>query len=466
MEKYYIYGKLNKEAIIKQYTPIQTDTASISIDNQRNTIKVDVVKVPNKLTIKDAEQIFGSFDGSSEVIIDLSQYATDEDVARLQEFTNTHFFASAELKADSPESNNLIFRDYNGNVITTLELSPFIQQQSDLSVTDTRKETFIKNKNTRFLVNDGDGSILDNGEYDTYTLKSYTDASDDAIKSDFNTFKDEVSEILRQKLDKENANRSITKNITLAERDADPDYFAFNTTAINLNTLSTDESSIVFPIANSDNSGLMSSQDVEAIRDLTQRVSQIEGKTTRLLYSDKENPTAAEINSFVEAAGYTSPFEGIAVVVAGTYHIWHYYENDSIGWRDDGQDTVSIFTNDIAGIIKGSTEDGKIYAETNGVGSVNGWTDLKGRITGTENNISDLNSELTQVKEDIIDINTSISHIQDNITEVARDTEVDNTTINRNSNNKLRAIGLNDTISNQVITANDIWLACSIERTV
>ena len=38
---------------------------------------------------------------------------------------------------------------------------------------------------------------------------------------------------------------------------------------------------------------------------------------------------------------------------------------------------VSQFTNDVAGVIKGSNVDGKVYAEADGTGSVNGWDELK-----------------------------------------------------------------------------------------
>lgn len=39
---------------------------------------------------------------------------------------------------------------------TELELSPFVQEQSDLAETDTSSETFVKNKSTKYLENEGD----------------------------------------------------------------------------------------------------------------------------------------------------------------------------------------------------------------------------------------------------------------------------------------------------------------------
>lgn len=107
--------------------------------------------------------------------------------------------------------------------------------------------------------------------------------------------------------------------------------------------------------------------------------------------------SANNINAFVTSIYdrngqqlYFPPFRGIAVVIDGTFHIWHYYPNEDggvvIGWKDDGVDTVSQFTNSSSGIILGSETDGQIYAESNGTGSVVGWTSLKNRVTNVENN--------------------------------------------------------------------------------
>lgn len=63
-------------------------------------------------------------------------------------------------------------------------------------------------------------------------------------------------------------------------------------------------------------------------------------------------------------------------------------------WKDDGQDTVSQFTNDVAGIIKGSNIDGKVYAEDDGTGSVKGWDELK---TIVQTLLTNLNNKLDKV---------------------------------------------------------------------
>ena len=183
------------------------------------------------------------------------------------------------------------------------------------------------------------------------------------------------------KLNKSNADRDILTNQTIS---INGDNVSLVNSYINLNSLVTKTQSNIFSLANDNQAGLMSVSDYKSIRDLQARVGQLEQKATRLLYDEKLYPTAEEINTFVTSLGYTAPFEGIAVVVSGTNHIWHYYEGD-VGWKDDGVDVVSQFTNDVAGIIKGAAIEGKVYAETDGTGSVYGWDSLKNSVTNLSN---------------------------------------------------------------------------------
>ena len=133
--------------------------------------------------------------------------------------------------------------------------------------------------------------------------------------------------------------------------------------------------------------GLMSKEDVAKLADLMTRVAAIEGKASRYLYTAKQNPTAKEIDDFAIKNGQSAPYSGVAIVVAGTYHVWHYYENDDIGWRDDGSDTVQQATNTTLGIVRGENEAGKVYVESNGTMSVVGFDELKSK---TDTNSSEM----------------------------------------------------------------------------
>lgn len=176
----------------------------------------------------------------------------------------------------------------------------------------------------------------------------------------------------------------------------DGDNVYLDNALYNLSNKETSTATNQINLANDTTAGLMSTSDYQSIRDLQARVGQLEQKATRLLYTASTTPTADEINTFVTGLGYTAPFEGIAVVVEGTNHVWHYYEGE-VGWKDDGVDVVANFTNTSAGIILGSQTDGKVYAETDGTGSVYGWGDLKGRVGTLETNMSNYVPKTTTV---------------------------------------------------------------------
>lgn len=142
---------------------------------------------------------------------------------------------------------------------------------------------------------------------------------------------------------------------------------------------------IIINKATTTTSGLMPKEAVQEIADLSERVSDLEGPTRRYLYTDSDNPTAEDINDFAISVGLSAPFSGIAVVVASTLHIWHYYTNG--GWRDDGKDTVQTANQTTLGIVMGSTDNGKVFVETDGTMSLNGYDDIT-------QNISDINSNL------------------------------------------------------------------------
>lgn len=175
-------------------------------------------------------------------------------------------------------------------------------------------------------------------------------------------------------------NESVVSGITLTY---DGDEVNFVESTINLLTGQTGTQEVNIALANSQNAGLMSPASVEAIQQLTSDVAVLKGQTVRLAYDVKTDPTAQEIQAFVISEGYTDQSEWvhIAVVVVDTNYVWRYYTDD--GWMQQ-TDTVSQWTNSVAGIILGSELDGQIYAEDDGTGSVVGWNNLKTSISNLQ----------------------------------------------------------------------------------
>lgn len=164
---------------------------------------------------------------------------------------------------------------------------------------------------------------------------------------------------------------------------SDGDEVSLVSDTVSLQTNEEDYVSNNIPIANTENAGMMSYSDVLAIQRHTQEISVLKGQMVRLLYTASANPSAANIAAFVTSLGYTENLQNIAVIVSATYHVWHYYTNTQV-WQDDGIDTVNLWTNSVAGIVRGANVDGKIYAENDGTGSVVGWDALKARVGSLE----------------------------------------------------------------------------------
>ena len=357
-----------------------------------------------------------------------------------RQFTQLVNEAFADVGWSSTEPNTLQFSNIGGQVIKSIELSPFVQEQADLAETDTTSETFVRNKSTIYLANEGEDGT---SPYATQQYVSLYGGKIDSIS---------VNGVAQTIDANKNVDISVPTNTVLTNSafSVSGDDAIITNTFVDLGTQVASSDVANVPLANDTTAGLMSYADYNQIRDNTSRIEALEGKTTRLYYSNTtlasniniassttlavgtvlksgsvlngvtlladetittttsmevgdsivigsiiangsiinqiDFPRQSDINSFVVALGYTSPFEGIAVVTAVTYHIWHYYENNGIGWRDDGVDTVVQFTNNYLGLIKGAAEDGKVYAETNGTGSVYGWSDLKSRVSNLESN--------------------------------------------------------------------------------
>jgi hypothetical protein len=87
--------------------------------------------------------------------------------------------------------------------------------------------------------------------------------------------------------------------------------------------------------------------------------------------------------------------------------------------------TINPFTNTSAGTIKGSVNDGQVFAENDGTGSVNGWDNLS-------NNVSTNTSNIAALQAAIPTVNDATLTIQNNGTNVATFTanSATNTTAN------------------------------------
>lgn len=438
-----LYAELNRKVEHQTFEGIETETSSTYVNNQSDTIQVDVKKVPGKLIIKSAD-IVKEFDGSQDTEIEIvgtEVFATkkelnEEQLARetsdnliitaleaevneRQTAINTEITSrinadtnlqaqidtkvSQELKTGSTTDYKVLSdNNFNDILLTELNLLQNMRVNDEFGKVDGVKVNNttqpIENKIVKISIDkttvgldnidntaDLDKPIstsqqqeFDNIHVDLEEHISLSNTKFDTLNTNITNINNVIDGI-NDKIDEQ-----ITKDINI---NTDIDNVSLIVSYKNLGAQTESQETKQLELASDTHAGLMSKSDYAQIRTNTSRIEQLEARSTRLLYTTKQNPDASEINSFVISKGYSEPFEGIAVVIDGTFHIWHYYDNDSIGWRDDGQDTVSQFTNTIAGIIKGESTNGKVYAETDGTGSVYGWDSLTSKVNDNESNI-------------------------------------------------------------------------------
>ena len=79
---------------------------------------------------------------------------------------------------------------------------------------------------------------------------------------------------------------------------------------------------------------------------------------------------------------------------------------------------VGQFASGKLGTIAGSTTDGRVKAEDDGTGSVNGWADLKGRVSTAEGQIVTAQNDITAIKTKNTQQDSDISTISTKITSI------------------------------------------------
>lgn len=81
---------------------------------------------------------------------------------------------------------------------------------------------------------------------------------------------------------------------------------------------------------------------------------------------------------------------------------------------------IGQFANGRLGTISGSTTDGRVKAEDDGTGSVNGWADLKGRVSTAEGQIVNAQNDINAIKTKNTQQDTAISGLQTSKVNVAQ----------------------------------------------
>lgn len=176
---------------------------------------------------------------------------------------------------------------------------------------------------------------------------------------------------------------------------------------------------VTLPVSSRLQAGVMNSATYATLDELGSRVTALESNTvTYLVTLPNDNPTQAEINSVYQTTYPTAPFppnDGTTVIDEGKQLFYRYVKNGNLWIKTTGF-TISQWTNDTLGTVKGSTTPGQIQAETDGTGSLVGYDVMVANIASNTDAIIDIGNRI-----DLSD--TTIATAFDDITATPTATE-------------------------------------------
>lgn len=185
----------------------------------------------------------------------------------------------------------------------------------------------------------------------------------------------------------------------------------------NLKDDNTQDTELPLPVASETQAGVINPATYKQIQDASEKIEILMSNIV-LAPNLPNNPTSDQIGeAYREITGSDVIPNGARLTGPdGTTYV--YYGSDGIWVKSaDTGGTVDVknFTNTASGMIKGSTEDGKVFAESDGSGSVNGWDNLVARANSHDSEIENIKTDLaventrTQNLPSQVMYNTSLS---------------------------------------------------------
>lgn len=167
---------------------------------------------------------------------------------------------------------------------------------------------------------------------------------------------------------------------------------------------------IPFPIASSVQTGMMNAQTYAGIVNLTARVDKLEAsKTVYYVTFSSSSPTDSELTSLFTTVSGRAPVAGDYLTDIAKSLTYGYNGTNWI--KVETSADVPIFTSETPGVIKGSTLDGTVAAETDGTGSVNGWDNVKTTLNNHTESIGTIESSLSTVQGTVATHDTEIANL-------------------------------------------------------
>lgn len=168
------------------------------------------------------------------------------------------------------------------------------------------------------------------------------------------------------------------------------------------------------PVASELQAGVMNTATYVNLKDLNSRVTSLESNTTTyIVVLPNDNPTQAEILNAYRTAyplAPNPPLDGTTVIDVDKQLFYRYVKNGTV-WIKTSGFNVTPFTNENAGIIKGSTTPGQVQAETDGTGSLVGYDALISSIEQNTTAIGTANTRIGAVETKNTEQDTAITNV-------------------------------------------------------
>lgn len=377
-----------------------------------------------------------------------------DDPAQKEDIDYLVGFGFTDSKLDG---NELQFFNMFGNKVVAFDLSPFVQEQSDLGETDQTAETFVKGKKTSNLVNDGEDGTS------PFATQKWTQENAGKI--------DSIS------VNGKNVPADENKNVNLEVLEKTGGTISGNLSVQgNLNVAGTTVTKDTETLLVKDNIVVTNSDKAELLNLSGLAINKNANQTYGIMYDPTTDSVKLGLGSIDETGKFTFSENGNPVAVRADSSLLvdgHLIKWDATNNRFvDSEKSVDDFV--LKGEIKQDYQivtaeptdksQGKmIYEKSSGSDVPFQINNLKIADGTKYNSLKDLVNEGMQEK---LTAGTGITIENNIISATAQETQIDDTTVTKTTDGKLQAVGLQDETDSKTLTAHDIWLACSIEREV
>lgn len=188
------------------------------------------------------------------------------------------------------------------------------------------------------------------------------------------------------------------------------------TTAALNNLDSTSDTNLPLPVASKTQAGVINSSTYATIYDTAEALEAMESGAVAVEGLSDSVDQAELTSKWKEETGKDELINGAKILDITNGKTWTYYSNTQTWYAQDNTNPtieLNTFTNSAAGTILGSDVDGKVYAESDGTGSVKGWDTVKSDISTAQGRIDSLQGSVNG-KQDTLISGTNIKTVNGN----------------------------------------------------